>query len=151
MANYGAKATRPGSDTSTADSKDMVLKSTFPTLKIHSQGVGSVSWTVALGSADGQEYKQVTITHNLGYRPISYFYYKNKKPGCNKWFLAPCMAPGADAATPPSEGYYAGVSFDFHSSDPTNKLQAFFNPSLDEVGNSVSFDYKYFICIDPER
>lgn len=65
MSNIGIKISQPGFDVKTAADNELVIKSSYPALKIHSVGSGTESITYA----DGGEY--ITLaTHNLGYRPF---------------------------------------------------------------------------------
>ena len=70
MGDYGLKISPPGTDVLTAQDKDLVFTSKYPTLKIFD--IQSINFTT--GSGDHTE----TYNHSLGFTPIvqaSVYYY----------------------------------------------------------------------------
>jgi len=67
---YGIKAVKPGENITTTDSLDWNLNTTYPLLKIF--GV----YTGTIGGADHpfEDMDIVTISHNLGYKPMTLFF-----------------------------------------------------------------------------
>lgn len=67
MSNYGAKISLPGSNFD-AGLKKLILHSSFPLLKIHSSGGGTLTYTA------GTSVDILVSTHSLGYKPLFFFY-----------------------------------------------------------------------------
>lgn len=60
MSNYGIKISRPGFDVNTAGPQELAFSSAYKTLKINSQGSGTLT----------NASRTATIAHNLGYVPV---------------------------------------------------------------------------------
>lgn len=61
--DYGIKISKEGENVLTAGDKDLIFNSTYPALKIHSEGSGSCTFTNNQGN-------QLLTTHDLGYKPF---------------------------------------------------------------------------------
>lgn len=143
MSDFGIKTSRRGNDVLSAEPNDLVFSSKYKTLKVFASGSGSIDWTPTAMIF----YTSITITHNLGYEPIVFFYYKNDKSDCNKWFQAACMAPGLPTGTP-SEGFPMAGDYNVDSSTVTLSLTYYTGASSFPA---LTIPYKYFICIEPEQ
>jgi len=83
MTDYGIKVSQPGYDVKTATPSQLVFSSKYQTLKIHSQGSGTVTHSGG---------RIATINHNLGYIPQ--FLVHLSLPSQATYYIAPINSPG---------------------------------------------------------
>ena len=77
MGDFGIKVTLPGTDVSSTEPRDYVFNSAYTTVKIVSEGSGTLSVP-----SPGTSF--ATITHNLGYKPLIIPYFESV-PGSGTW------------------------------------------------------------------
>jgi len=138
MSNYGVKISKKGENVLTVTNpRSFVERSNINILKISSTGSGTASlpnttyaWTT-------------TVTHNLGYKPQIFFYFKH--PATGRWAAAPGRIDNNSPGTPS----YTISASSSHDSDNRMRLRM-------EIDNSapsypVSVSYKYYILVEPRK
>ena len=79
--DYGIKIAKAGKSLESSDINDYTFHSSVNTLKIYKESFGTKS--VSTGSI-----ATIDVTHNLGYKPMVFGYFKH--PGSSCWFGMPC-------------------------------------------------------------
>lgn len=134
MADYGLKSTRSGKDITSTTVRDYTLHSQYNTLKIATEGYGTASVTTGVNWT-------LDVAHNLGYKPMIFFYYKH--PNNNRWHLATSYA---DINTGATWALYGNV---VHKNDNEVTLKLY-DGLIDTMPSSpTNVNYKYIILIEP--
>ena len=134
MPDYGIKISRVGVDVGTADILNLVFSSKYDSLKIFSNGSGSITVPAASGTSifDGtSSVSYATIPHNLGYKPV-FLVFTTSSFGAASEF-APYTSAGIDGVSPDGGNYWA---------DTANIYIAMYNGDL---GSAHTYLYRYQI------
>lgn len=129
--DYGFKISQTGADVKVADVHNLIVTSKYPNPKTYIVGTYGYTFTSDIDSVT------ILITHNLGYIPPSFVYFK--EPGAAVWGQMPWIdedAPGymrfwADLVTPTE----LVIFYREESGNP-------YNPT------GESWNFKYYIMVD---
>ena len=134
----GLKASKDNKDISSSIIDDFPLHSSFNTLKVFMQGIGTASVTTNVK-------KEINIDHNLGYKPLVLFYFKH--PDNDRWYLAPVKA---DTWLPTHTSGWTMLGVYNHQSVNRVQLKLYDGYPFSAMPSSpTDVDYKYFILVDP--
>jgi hypothetical protein len=132
---FGVRISKPGKNVFTDAIKDMALDSRVNMLKVHMAGYGTQSVTTAVTA-------NIDVTHNLGYRPIVYFYFEH--PENDRWHLSPARVDSTTGTT------WDLLSAYDHQSVNTVRFKLY-DGGVDPMPSSpTNVNYKYFILVDPQ-
>ena len=131
----GLRFTKPGKDISSTDPRDFTIHSDYNILKVAEEGYGS------FGAVAGGE-QTVDISHNLGYKPIVWYY--GYHPELDRWCMATSRLDNIS-------GY--NISWGFtHLNNNTVRLSCSTYCNL--IGGCSVLNeayYKYYILIEPRK
>jgi len=137
MANFGIKSTKDGLDVSSSTVTDFTVNSPYNSLKIFLEDFGTASVSTGVVWTDN-------IVHNLGYKPVVFFYFKH--PDNSMWHKAPSYGDintGADWAL---AGNVKNTDIN------TTQLRLYDDSVFDPMPSSpTNVDYKYIIFVDPRK
>ena len=88
----GIKVSYPGKSIDSTTPEDFVLNSEYGSVKIYKQNDNETYSTVTVGAST---YADVTITHNLGFAPMTMLYVETT-PGSGRWFMGISFSPNED-------------------------------------------------------
>lgn len=137
--DYGIKVSKPSVNVKSAGLKDLILHSSYPTLKIKASGSGSINYT-----NDSTAVDQLVVTHNLGYTPLFMF--------MTEWYsLDSATKQSTYISAPHYDGVYADLGL-FASYRPyANTTQLRYKvQSYDGNGGSITLNYIYVVYYDPD-
>lgn len=134
--DYGIKVAKEGKDITSTDPRDYRFHSGINILKIFKEGFGTKS--VAHGVVG-----TVDVTHNLGYKPMVFSYFKH--PSNGHWYSAPCR----------TYEYGGSATWDLmsvmkHTSNNQIQIRLYDgDPAMPLSPTNVN--YKYYILADPRE
>jgi len=134
MGDFGIRVSQLGIDVNTAGTKDLLMDTSYPLLKVKLSGSGSLS--ISDGGSDSD-----TITHNLGYIPRILVYGQSYSLGVgkeSKYSRYPYLETLVQV-------YYSVFSYSVNSTQLIISGEFF-----DESTNSDTFNYFYYIFYDEE-
>jgi len=136
----GIKVSKPDKDASSTNPRDFTIHSQYNIFKIAEEGGGTA--TISVGDSGWDS----TITHNLGYKPLVYFYFEHHE--LERWILAP---GGIDHFTTGGEDIEDRVTGWAVNDDINNTT--FYLEYLPEESPIVDtlIRYKYYIMIEPRE
>ena len=133
--DYGIKVTAEGKHITSTNPRDYRFHSGINMLKIFKEAYGTKSVTTGV-------VETVDVTHNLGYKPMVFSYFKHPSDG--HWYSAPCRT--YDYETIPPTWDLMSVMKHLN----TNQIQLRFydgDPAMPSSPTNVN--YKYYILADP--
>lgn len=134
--NYRLRVSRTGANALTDSIRLMTVDSTVNMLKIHMEGYATQAVTTGVVA-------NINIDHNLGYKPIVYFFFKH--PQNNKWHFAPARA---DFNTGTTWDLYGAWN---HQSVNRVQLQLYDSFTFPMPSSPTNINYKYYILVDPQK
>lgn len=138
--DYGIKVAKEGKDITSTDPRDYRFHSGINMLKIFKEGFGTKS--VARGDVG-----TVDVTHNLGYKPMVFGYFKH--PGSSCWFGMPCRTYNTyNIPNPRTTWDLIGNISNINNN--TVRLK-FYDGSPAMPSSPSSINYKYYILADPRQ
>ena len=139
MSNYGLKISKDGKSTDSTDPRDYVIWSKYKNPKTYI--VGTASFNITDESFSQSDHTIATITHNLGYKPVVYFYWSTGgNYGQESWI--------ASQASP----HICWELISYNVTTTTLNLNYWYFPSM--TGDNITglggtnFSFKYYIMID---
>lgn len=140
MAEPILKVVKTGKSIDSTDPRDFSLHSEINTLKIYKSGYGTLSLATGVTST-------VNITHNLGYKPIIFGFFKH--PGSSCWFGMPCRTYNTFGIVSPRTTWDLIGSI---KNADVNTVQLNFYDGYPAMPSSpVTVEYKYYILADPRE
>ena len=82
MSDFGIKISKEGYDVSTTGDMNLSFSSEYNMFKVYMSGTAQLS----LSNVSGADSDEVTITHNLGYRPVFFLYGERYGDGSSSEF-----------------------------------------------------------------
>ena len=123
MGDYGMVVSKAGTSVYSTNPRDLIFSSKFTVVKIITDGLGTLS--VPTGGAYG------TITHNLGFPPLTILY-TEFTPGSNRWYFGVPSNPGENT---------------YIDSDISGTATSVFH-LVNTTGSTKSIKYRYFVLGD---
>lgn len=111
MADWGLKVSRSSVDAGTATVLDLVFSSQYDSLKVFSNGVGTITVPARTGTAPPFTVGSATgtVTHNLGYHPAFFCLTSNINRGTDITKISPYGFLAVGALSPSREHYSVGT------------------------------------------
>lgn len=135
--DYGIKVAKNGKSITSTNIRDYTLHSSINMLKIFKEGFGTKSVTTGVVAT-------TDVTHNLGYKPMVFSYFKHPSDG--HWYCAPCRTYDFEH-TPPNWDLMSVMKH-----VDSNKIQIRLYDGDPAMPTSpTNIDYKYYILADPRE
>jgi len=135
--DYGIKVAKVGKNINSSDINDYTFHSSINMLKIYKEGFGTKSVSTGVVAT-------IDVTHNLGYKPMVFSYFKHPSDG--HWYSAPCRTYDYETIPPTWDLMSVMKHLD------NNKIQIRLydgDPAMPTSPTNV--DYKYYILADPRE
>jgi len=138
MSNFGIKASMPGNNVNVSSGNDISVSSTYNTFKIFYEEYGTKSLDVSV---------DWTYEHNLGYKPIVFFFVKHPESG--RWHKAPCKI----GASTEVDNSVTWEMYGMYENTDTNTVtfSIYESIALPYPTPPIDVEYKYYILVDPRE